>query len=184
MNSICLDRCKTCARQLGLATVAFWAIAALGPLPAYAATYDYTGNDFTSFSDPTAYTSNDYITISFTTADALADKLDDVYFILTDFTFQDGVQTLSSIAGDTAAGLISTNATGQIIDWYLTAGDGSGVYLIRSAFLPGSVSNGYFDEALFGLSGNVNISASNMDDPGVWTRSTTPVLSENHIRTY
>ncbi|MGA7790657.1 MAG: VPLPA-CTERM sorting domain-containing protein, partial [Xanthobacteraceae bacterium] len=117
-------------------------------------------------------TSSDYVTVTFTTADALADNLNSVLIDATSFTFQDGVQTLSNTDAS-GTFVISTDAVGDITSWLLTADIPGSYYLIRTSNL--AVTDGVFDVGTFGTIDNTLNEGFNTEDTGVWTPSTTPL---------
>jgi hypothetical protein len=78
--------------------------------------YTYTGQDFTSVVGP-LFTTSDFVSGSFTTATPLADDLDNATISLTSFSFNDGVDTISNTNGFADDFLISTNASGAIVEW-------------------------------------------------------------------
>lgn len=94
---------------------------------ANAATYAYTGPNFTSFSQPPGeinpYTAAMNVTGWFTTFDPIVANLvlTDIYASVIDFSFTDGLKTLvpSDVGGAPPFKqfLIGTNALGEIIEW-------------------------------------------------------------------
>jgi hypothetical protein len=121
----------------GFAFFGFPLVVILGMSPASAATYDYTGNDFTSTSSP--YTSTDFISGYITFATPLPDSSSSLEsFTPTDFSFSDGVQTISyanshadpSFSSDTFE--FTTNASGAIIGWNIQIWNGEFSALLQS----------------------------------------------------
>jgi len=86
-------------------------------------TYTYTGNDFTSFYGGSPLTTSDFITASFTFANALPDDM--IYGgpdNLLNWTITDGVDTLSQSGGNYLNGFaVETDATGDISGWDINA---------------------------------------------------------------
>lgn len=90
-------------------------------------TYTYTGNNFNDIYG-TGVTDSNFVSASFTFADALPDELDAVNEIgsLLNWTVSDGSNTLSQSNGDVLAlADLSTNASGAIDSWYFLADSGS-----------------------------------------------------------
>jgi hypothetical protein len=78
--------------------------------------YDYTGKDFTVVTY-SPYTTKDFVTGSFTTTSPLADNLNKVSITPAAFSFNDGVDTITNTNDNSAFFVISTNASGSIVDW-------------------------------------------------------------------
>jgi hypothetical protein len=141
------------------------------PLPLVADTvYTYTGNPFTNFSDPSVYTSSDFVSGSFTLNSPLADNLSDIAITPTSFSFSDGVQLASSTNNNVIAGFtVWTGANGNITNWaigFTFLPDGSGGFQTYDLTIENAGGN---DEGVVigDLYGNNNF------DPGTWTESTT-----------
>jgi hypothetical protein len=88
---------------------------------ANAATYDYTGNPYQTAASP--YTTSDFISGTMTFTAALPDNLPITTVFPTSFSFKDGVQTLTqaNTIGLFNSFAVSTNATGNITNWSVTA---------------------------------------------------------------
>jgi hypothetical protein len=106
----------------GVFFFAFSLVVILGMSPASAATYDYTGSVFMFVESP--YTTTDSISGYITFATPLPDSSGSLAsFTPTDFSFSDGVQTISyansssdpSFSNDVFQ--FTTNASGAIIGW-------------------------------------------------------------------
>src|ERR1700761_6939770 len=87
--------------------------------------YTYTGNDFTSSGtigtpeSATAYTTSDSVTGEFTLATPLGDNLTNYSFTPLSYSFNDGVDTLSSSNSYVyyTSFYVSTNGSGDITAW-------------------------------------------------------------------
>jgi hypothetical protein len=100
------------------------------PLSLAAESYTYTGNDFITvgnFSSPPVYSTSDFVTITFTTAAPLPDNLgpgeygDFVAVVPLSWSFSDGVQSDNSTDPNAHTEFyLITNASGQIVDWYMS----------------------------------------------------------------
>jgi hypothetical protein len=100
------------------------------PLSLAAESYTYTGNDFIlvgNFSSPPVYSTSDFVTITFTTAAPLPDNLgpgeygDFVAVVPLSWSFSDGVQSDNSTDPNAHTEFyLITNASGQIVDWYMS----------------------------------------------------------------
>lgn len=103
------------------------------PNATYANTYTYTGSALGV--DPSAPTSIADLTNvhgSFTIVGALGANLanDDITGLITSFSFNDGLQTISSASTLTAEDfVVNTNGAGQIIDWAIDLATASGSML-------------------------------------------------------
>jgi hypothetical protein len=156
-------------------------------------TYTYKGNQLTNFiqgacpvqSDPRVCPPVNYcppicsMDASMTFSTPLGDNLNNVSVMPEDFKFYvpgypEGTQTpansLSSLPG---AFDVSTNASGQIVNWDIYVQDEYGLFTYetfnRSASCPTCAP--FADDNFFGYSGE-GVS-SNMDNPGTWSMSTT-----------
>jgi len=86
--------------------------------PVYAtAIYSYTGNNFVFATPP--YTVNDHLSIQLEFPTELAPNLPFGSVSPTNFSFNDGHQTIT-FPGLTAVTMLSTNASGNILEWELT----------------------------------------------------------------
>ena len=81
-------------------------------------TYHYRGNPFTDVSGP--YTTSDFVRAMTTLASPLGAKFNGSVSP-TAFTFSNGVQTISYLNAVHTSFNFSTDATGAIISWYVTA---------------------------------------------------------------
>lgn len=134
---------------------------------AHAATYTYTGDDFNSFSLPSAYTAADKVTGSITLTSALADNLTSFVSVpaasITSFSFSDGLQTISNANATGSAFAFKTDATGKITAWQVTVLIGSVASdSIATVDFPGVL--GVFDDGVF-----ENSVGSNRNLAGTWT---------------
>jgi hypothetical protein len=86
----------------------------------------------------------------------------------TAFTFSDGVQTITNITADFAGILLQTNGTGEITMWFVT------VSRLRPGF-PEDFIQTVNERGGGDAAGNAVLGlASNIDDPGTWTRASVP----------
>lgn len=128
--------------------------------------YTYTGNDFTSVNAP--YTTNDKITGTLVFLWGLAPNLDDVTDeIPLSFSFSDGQQTLDSenavIVGSIS---ISTNALGNITQWYIELwGDVPGN--MSAELITENLGGNMFDTSTPDI--DADPFGSNQDKAGSWT---------------
>jgi hypothetical protein len=81
-------------------------------------TYVYTGTDFTF--DISPYTASEMVTGSITLSAPLADNLPLSFVLPVAFSFSDGVQTLSYANTNSDTFVVSTNARGDITNWYIS----------------------------------------------------------------
>ncbi len=152
-------------------------------LPLAAETYTYTGNPFSyvaNFSVPPVFTTSDYVTITFTTAAPLPDNLGFVIVDPLSWSFSDVAQSDNSTYTNARTNFhITTNASGQIVDWDITdefdgmevPGCSCGVSdLIESSGGPG----GDVDDAedLEGDYATTGFQA--LEPPGPWSATPTP----------
>lgn len=135
--------------------------------PAFAATYDYTGNDFTSVATP--YTSTDFLSGYVTFATPLPNSSASLApFTPTDFSFSDGVQTISyanshtdpSFSSDTFE--FTTDASGAIIGWDIEIWNSDFAALIQT-----QNSSSQEDEGISGMGYGFNT-----DSPGKFPAAT------------
>lgn len=132
-------------------------------------TYTYTGNDFTSFTLPSAYTTSDSVTGSITLTSALADNISTFFAqptaSIVSFTFSDGQQTITNLNATGDAFSFKTDASGNIIDWQVTVDIGAvATDSIGTVDAPGTL--GVFDQGVF-----ENSEGSNRNSPGTWISS-------------
>ncbi len=133
-------------------------------------TYTYTGNDFTSVTDP--YTTSDKLMGTFELSAALPPNLvlfDDQSSLVLSFTMSDGVQTLTSAEAFSEHFTFATDSAGTIVLWdvevAINVGHAPSIQTVR--FNNFSADVGALTDSL---------RASNFDTPGIWTVSaTTPV---------
>ncbi len=93
-------------------------------LPAHAATYTYTGNDYTIIQDGPipagTYDTTMSISGSFTVAVPLAANLNaDITASLQSFSFFDGRHTITQLNASFIGFLVKTDATGGLITWQI-----------------------------------------------------------------
>ncbi len=164
-------------------------IAAFGIIaPVSAATlYQYTGNNFTSVSDPSvpagAYDTSMSISGSFLVADALTPMpVTDISASILEYTLFDGRTNLTHLNSTLVNASFAINASGDIITWTFTAmADTGGYAAVGDQSMQISTDN-IFD--IVGISecieewptGGCKLSsqdgASVIASPGVWTYST------------
>jgi hypothetical protein len=156
------------------------AVFLFGALPVAASadpvTYTYTGNDFTSFTQPSAYTTSDSVTGSVTLSSALADNINT--FVLEpgasvlSFSFSDGLQTITNLNATGSAFAFKTDASGNITDWQLTVNIGPVASdSIASVNAPGNL--GVFDQGVF-----ENSQGTNRSSAGTWVTGSTSVSTD------
>jgi hypothetical protein len=140
--------------------------------PAFAGTvYTYQGNPMTnnSFGGSadlcSSGTSLCTLTGSFTVAEPLADNLSFAAITPESFSFTDGLQTSTTLTlSNIDDGFwVATNASGNIIEWYIQVGNGS----LGTLFYGGSAA------ADFGYSAAPLYDLYNYGPTGTWTESTT-----------
>jgi hypothetical protein len=129
-------------------------------LAAHATTYDYTGVDFSIVTN--SYSTSDSVTGSFTTASPLGDNLTNATISATSFSFYDGVRTINNMNGYAEVLDISTDASGNIVDWNVDVAQGGPLSYIAVTGGPLTTSPG---DATQLTVGNYGISESS----GVWT---------------
>jgi hypothetical protein len=148
-------------------------VAFLLPLPLLAdTTYTYTGNDFTSVYG-TAYTTSDSVSGSFTVSTPLGGDLLDDNITPASFGFTDGVDTLTNanVTGEEFFS-ISTNASGEITNWYIVVSDSIvGPAIYTQDDLDGVAADTGENYGLTGV-------GQNRDDPGTWTETSSSVAPE------
>jgi len=119
--------------------------------------YSYTGNDFTYAESP--YTTSDSITGSFTTSVPLADDLSLVTITPISYSFTDGVQTITDLTNTNPDPFfdISTDSSGNIIQWEIDPGTATGNF-IQFDYVLGYTTDNYvrygFNEAYNNEEGN------------------------------
>jgi len=144
--------------------------------------YTYTGNDFTQAPGP--YTTTDFVTVTIDLATALGPNYGSNTIAADDivsFSFSDGVQTLTSTTPGFSATFndIVTGATGDIISWDINIQNASDTDQINSCNVKADClkyfgSSTVSDVASY-QSGLDLYSAKNINDPGGWTVTTTPL---------
>jgi len=151
------------------------------------AIYSYVGNDFTSFSTPSTFTTSDSVSGSFSLASPLAANLNDFTISnVLSFSFSDGPHTFTESTANLAAAIfkgVSTDASGNIINWQIEIGtnfSSSGGH--RAGLITNHLSNGAsrdsgeFDECTdLMCSGVVSDFGIRDFNPGIWTESTAGV---------
>jgi hypothetical protein len=131
-----------------------------------AATYNYTGNVFTSVSAP--YTTSDSVTGSFTLAAPLADNLTSFTTVTPQsFTFSDGVagETITNTSsGVGSAFSFETDGSGAITRWQVVV-DINSVFNFSISTINAPGTTGVFDQAQH--QGGTE-SGENTNSPGTW----------------
>jgi hypothetical protein len=136
--------------------------------------YEYSGNNFTSFSPP--YTGDDSISGRLVFASALGDNLNFASVNPTSFSFSDSVQTISNTSYLQASGglstqfLIATNVSGDITGWnILVFGQDTsrGVLGYIETTSGGGDRAGYQDYCIYCL-----VNEALVIQPGVWSQVT------------
>jgi hypothetical protein len=98
-------------------------------------TYTYTGLDFQSASGP--YTTNDFVSGSFTLASALGDNLVDDSITPASYSFSDGVQTITSASPPSDVTFdVSTDGSGNIDGWFINLESPSPYFQISTQTTP------------------------------------------------
>ena len=95
-------------------------LALLTPCAHADAIYTYIGQPFIFALPP--YTTDDFVSGSFTTAAPLAPNLSDVYVDPIAFSFNDGVHTRTSLQTGYREFLLSTDADGNLTSWIILVG--------------------------------------------------------------
>jgi hypothetical protein len=118
----------------------------IGILIAFSATvkadtiYSYTGNDsIVQGIQGTLYTTSDSVTGSFTTSVPLADDLSLATITPFSFSFTDGVQTITNLTNTSpdAFSYISTDSSGNIIQWAIDLETATGTNYIVTEYVQG-----------------------------------------------
>jgi hypothetical protein len=139
--------------------------------------YTYTGKDFTTLSNNTAFTNqfttSDFITGYFDLASPLAANLTATAITPTSFSFSDGVDTIADADAASSSFDVSTDATGRITAWtiYLSAGSSFPVENISSVNTSAQIDVGY-DVFSTSRTGNSSYSGGNGNAAGTWTSET------------
>jgi hypothetical protein len=156
---------RKAARVYGGLAAGF-AVLALGA-SAHAATYVYTGNDFNSFTEPSAYTTSDSVTGSITLASPLPDGVDTFNLVpsadIQSFSFSDGLQTLTNTNATGSSFAFETDASGNITFWQVTVFKGT-VASDSIATVNAPTILGVFDDGVF-----QNSMGEIQKMPGTWT---------------
>jgi hypothetical protein len=128
--------------------------------------YSYTGNPFATFNGP-AFSANDYVTGEFTVASTLGDNFNgDVS--PSQFSFSDGLFSITNFDLPTSVFDLQTSDTGQIIQWSIALSINSGPVGARIA-----TSNLSDFSSIIGPT--TLSSAGNSGNPGVWSSLATPL---------
>jgi hypothetical protein len=134
---------------------------------AHAATYVYTGKDFTSFTEPSAYTTSDSVTGSITLMSALPDNVNSFSLVpsadITSFSFNDGLQTIDNTNATGSAFAFKTDASGNITFWQVTVFIGT-VASDSIGTVNAPTILGVFDQGVF-----QNSNGGNRSLPGTWS---------------
>lgn len=147
------------------------------------ATYEYTGNPFNNFGSGVSCTGSCAITITMTLSAPLGDNLSGsdvtpLSFSITDGALSSGAITLNqNNAGSESAFSFSTNASGDITNWFVQVFAPSSPGQVVLELLTTSISEEPNDCAASYPFGTGCL-ANNVYDPGTWTSesstSTTP----------
>jgi len=133
--------------------------------------YTYTGNTLSiAYGSPACGSSCD-VNGEFTVAGALGDNLSAVYVTPESFSFKDGANTFSSIAGDSLVLEVSTSSVGNIVQWdvFSTGPGGSSVSSIGTESFGGTVADTSFEPSYY---------LYNSADPGTWAVANTTGVPE------
>jgi len=144
--------------------------------------YSYAGSDYQqTYSN--YYDDNENVTISFTLASALGNNFSGIVTPLS-FAASDGVSMIPN--GATSSFNITTNASGQIVDWLINIAYSYGGYCANDTYCPGSFSRTVYSSN-GNPSGNIDQSqiystcpfenceesseaqVSNATNPGTWS---------------
>ena len=133
-------------------------------------TYTCTGNDFTIAQAP--YTISDSSSGYFTVASPLAPNLSFSSISYTSYSFSDGMQTLTNLNSRQVPLAISTDGSGNIVQWNLEIGPNINPYdyVFLDTFYVNPLKAADFGQ--LELSSTSVANASNGDDPGTWTSAT------------
>jgi hypothetical protein len=141
--------------------------------------YTYTGNDFTTLANNTTsankFTTSDFVSGFFDLSSPLAANLPSGTVISpTDFSFSDGVDTVSLANFSVLTVQVGTDSTGKIISWNIDAESGSTfpLALIGTAKVTTLVADS--GSEILGVSqfGQARMEGSNASDAGTWTSET------------
>jgi len=126
-------------------------------------TYTYNGNDFTTVIGP--YTTSDSIQGSFTVFSAIAPNTVDELILPESLSFTDGVQTANTSDDHFDRFLISTDATGAIVDWDIQAYSAGvfGIFTLGGPTKTEADTGEFYPDYGF-----------NNGEQGTWTTSITP----------
>jgi len=151
------------------------------------AIYSYVGNDFTSFSTPSTFTTSDSVSGSFSLASPLAANLNDFTISnVLSFSFSDGPHTFTESTANLAAAIfkgVSTDASGNIINWQIEIGtnfSSSSIGAQRAGLRTEHLSNdasqdeGRVEECTTPMCSVVS-DVGGTNAPGIWTESTVGV---------
>jgi len=82
--------------------------------------YQYTGNNFNSFSSPTSYDNSMMVRITLELPSELAPNYDNLVFPSI-FSFEDGIQIIDNTNATSTAFQFETDASGNILSWAVSA---------------------------------------------------------------
>jgi hypothetical protein len=143
-----------------------------------AAIYTYTGNNFTTATGP--YSTSDFISVSFTLPAALGDNDDLQTITPSAFSFTDQLHTItnSNIGTGSTQFLISTDSSGNITAWVISAINDlpgipvTGIDTEFTSFISDQADSAQFN--IFQQPGATPGEGSNMGDPGTWEMTPEP----------
>ena len=154
-----------CKKWLGVAFLLSYGVIA----NAANVTYTYTGNDFTSTTLPSSYTTSDSVTGFITLAAPLAANINSfpaTSLTPVSFSISNGVQTINTLASGDYFGF-KTDASGNISQWQVAV-NGTNLHISTVNF-PGVL--GVFDST----SNNADTDgAQNLNLAGTWSISAVP----------
>ena len=139
---------------------------------ANAATYDYTGNLFTSATGP--YTTGDSVAGSMTFTSPLADNLSSSPVTPNTFLFSDGVQTVMQGTSSGSSFSVSTNALGEISGWNIVLFSNTCLFANSCVVQTNTNSPNAQDIGEIALAGGFIAFGSVTNNPGTWTTPVTP----------
>jgi len=140
------------------------------PLPLLAeTTYTYTGNPYTEVFD--AYTTSDYLSITFNLSAPLADNLAGVFITPDSWFITDGIYSDSSADADSLVEFgVMTDGSGTIYDWLVQ----DEFFSYGGEFISvndiGTSESVVYDRSVITLTGGT-AGGENVNDPGTWTET-------------